>query len=523
VHSSAKIEKPPEPRGPLHTRRVPEDTFLYGVVSDQLITFFANAENAGREVPAFVARELPRYLECGILAHGLVRVRCPACMHERLVAFSCRGRGFCPSCGGRRMADTAAFLVDRVIPHVPVRQWVLSLPIGLRYKLAYDSALAAAVLQLFVRSVFASLRRRARRTYGPQRYECGSIMFVQRFGDALNLNLHFHSIVLDGVYEHRHGESPRFRRLAPPTDAEVEQTTRRVVRRLRNLLIRRGLTPDADASTADPLPEEQPLLAELYAASVRSRIATGDRAGLGVLRIGQLVDPEETAFVTGRRCAMIDGVSLHANIAVPKGDRRRLEKLCRYIARSGFSAESVKLCTSTLHPDRPMALALAWNGSRGSLDSAHAIVRGYRDTGLQSRQLDPADVSTRRYRTTSRRRLLPKADTAHRTPLDSKLADAAAPTQDRSGWPRPARSASHRAFAPGRPHAGSSRFRRSCGLRGSDIVRPRRRQDPVGWAEVLRPQNRERWRVPDRASGGIRSRLAPTPAAHLGVEYSYTI
>lgn len=65
----------------------------------------------------------------------------------------------------------------------------------------------------------------------------------------------------------------------------------------------------------------------------------GDRSGLGVLSIGQLVDPEEAAFVTGRRCAMIDGVSLHANVAVPRGDRRRLEKLCRYIARPPVSTE----------------------------------------------------------------------------------------------------------------------------------------------------------------------------------------
>lgn len=59
-------------------------------------------------------------------------------------------------------------------------------------------------------------------------------------------------------------------------------------------------------AAADPLPEEQPLLAELYAASVRSRIAMGGRTGLGVLRVGQLVDPEEAAFTTGRRCTMID-------------------------------------------------------------------------------------------------------------------------------------------------------------------------------------------------------------------------
>lgn len=322
-----------------YARRVPEDTILYGVVSDQLTTFFAHAESSGRSVPAFVERELTRYLECGILAYGFVRVRCAACRYDRVVAFSCKGRGFCPSCGGRRMADSAAFLVDHVLPHVPVRQWVLSLPIALRYKLAYDSQLAAEVLQLFVRSVFTSLRRRARHKYGRARYECGSVTFVQRFGDALNLNLHFHSIVLDGVYQKEQGGAVRFRRLSPPTNVDVERTTRRIVRRLRRLLIARGLTPDAAAAAADPLPEDQPLLAEIYAASVRSRIAIGERAGLGVLRIGKLVDPEEAAFVTGPRSTMIDGVSLHANVSVPAGDRRRLERLCRYIARPPVSTE----------------------------------------------------------------------------------------------------------------------------------------------------------------------------------------
>jgi hypothetical protein len=322
-----------------YARRVPEDTILYGVVSDQLTTFFAHAERGGRSVPAFVERELTRYLECGILAYGFVRVRCAACRYDRVVAFSCKGRGFCPSCGGRRMADSAAFLVDRVLPVVPVRQWVLSLPIALRYKLAYDSQLAAEVLQLFVRSVFASLRRRARLRYGAAAYDCGSVTFIQRFGDALNLNLHFHSIVLDGVYHQEQDGVVRFRRLPPPTNTDVERTTRRIVRRLRRLLIARGLTPDADAAAADSLPEDQPFLAEIYAASVRSRIAVGERAGLGVLRIGDLVDPEEAALITGPRSTMIDGVSLHANVSVPAGDRRRLEKLCRYIARPPVSTE----------------------------------------------------------------------------------------------------------------------------------------------------------------------------------------
>jgi len=109
-------------------------------------------------VPRFVEREIRAFLHCGILAHGFVRVHCDECGLDRVVAFSCKGRGFCPSCGGRRMADTAAHLVDRVLPEVPVRQWVLSLPWQLRYRLAYDAPLVQGVLGIFVRAVFASLR-----------------------------------------------------------------------------------------------------------------------------------------------------------------------------------------------------------------------------------------------------------------------------------------------------------------------------------------------------------------------------
>jgi hypothetical protein len=82
------------------------------------------------------------------------------------------------------MADTAAHLVDRVLPELPVRQWVLSLPFALRYRLAYDARLASLILAVFVRTVFASLRRRARRQWGLARSQCGAVTFVQRFGDS---------------------------------------------------------------------------------------------------------------------------------------------------------------------------------------------------------------------------------------------------------------------------------------------------------------------------------------------------
>jgi hypothetical protein len=67
-------------------------------------------------LPRHVERELAEYLRCGILAHGFARVRCQACNDEILVAFSCKRLGICPSCTARRVADTAAHLVDRVLP-----------------------------------------------------------------------------------------------------------------------------------------------------------------------------------------------------------------------------------------------------------------------------------------------------------------------------------------------------------------------------------------------------------------------
>jgi hypothetical protein len=325
--------------GSTYERRRPEETVLYGVVQQELETFLARARSRDRTVPRFVERELRAYLRCGILAHGFVRVHCDECGLDRVVGFSCKGRGFCPSCGGRRMADTAAHLVDRVLPEVPVRQWVLSLPFALRYRLAYEAGLTSAVLGVFVRTVFASLRRRARQQWNVARGQCGAVTFVQRFGDALNLNVHFHSLLLDGVYETSPYGSPRFHPLPPPDDDEVARVVGQVATRIARLLERRGLGPDADPGDADPLTEEEPLLAELYGASVASRIAMGRRAGQPVIRVGDCIDPDVVPELDGERCASASGVSLHANVAVPARDRKRLERLSRYVARPPVATE----------------------------------------------------------------------------------------------------------------------------------------------------------------------------------------
>jgi hypothetical protein len=77
----------------------------------------------GAALPAYVEQAFESYLKCGRLEHGFLRVRCERCHTGHLVAFSsCKKRGFCPNRGARRMADSAALLVDEVFPAQPVRQ-----------------------------------------------------------------------------------------------------------------------------------------------------------------------------------------------------------------------------------------------------------------------------------------------------------------------------------------------------------------------------------------------------------------
>ena len=132
---------------------------LHVAVASNLETFLARQEQRGRPVPRFVEREFRNFLECGIYAGGFLRVHCDDCGCDRVVPFSCKGRGICPSCGGRRMADTAAHLMDRVFPEVPVRQWVLSLPYTLRFRLGYDSKMVAGIHHILINTIFAYLRR----------------------------------------------------------------------------------------------------------------------------------------------------------------------------------------------------------------------------------------------------------------------------------------------------------------------------------------------------------------------------
>ena len=211
---------------------------------------------------------------------------------------------------------------------MPVRQWVLSLPYRLRYLLAWDHGLARAVLAVSVRVLLGFQRHRARR-YGIRAGRSGSVTVIQRFGGGLNLNVHFHTLLFDGVFFEGSEGALEFRPLPPPTDDEVGGVLARIAARVQRLLRRRGLDPwEADGVQADPLVDESPALAGISSASVQGRIALGPRAGTRVWRLGD--DPDAPwVLSTMPRHARLAGFDLHANVAVPATDCARLEQLCR--------------------------------------------------------------------------------------------------------------------------------------------------------------------------------------------------
>lgn len=124
-----------------------------------------------------------------------------------------------------------------MLPDIAVRQWVLSLPHRLRYLLAWDHELCRAVVAVYLRTVFGFLRRRARQD-GVADGRSGAVAILQRFGGALNLNVHVHALVLDGVFARDGAGILRFHRTARLTPVDIAAVVAKVERRVERRLAR---------------------------------------------------------------------------------------------------------------------------------------------------------------------------------------------------------------------------------------------------------------------------------------------
>ena len=351
-----------------YTRHRPEDTVLFAALQQHWSTFVADLEASADPpaLPAFVVAEIEAFLRCGILAHGFVLARCGDCGWSRPVAFSCKRRGFCPSCIGRRMADFAANLVDRVVPSVPVRQWVLTVPHALRARMMFDPALTSAVLRELIAAVSSWLRRRARRLGVTGTVKTGAIAVIQRFNSAAAASPHFHTLFLDGVFSFAPGAAPVFHPTPAPCDEDVSHVAAAVCRRVERRLAARE--PNAAKRRFE---EDASAWCALAAASSAGANATGPRRGRQVVRVrGGPVAVE--AIITGRLCADVAGFNLQAATRVAARDRDGLERMARYLARPPIANDRL-----TRLPDGRLQLELKrpWrDGTTAFVFTPHELI-----------------------------------------------------------------------------------------------------------------------------------------------------
>jgi len=219
------------------------------------------------------------------------------------------------------MANTAAHMVDNVLPALPYRQWVLSVPRRVRFLLATNHDLLSSVLDMALRKVFAWQKRAARRL-GITAPMCGAIGFVQRFGSLVNLNCHFHNILPDGVVAENNNGDVVFRPVPPPTKRDVQSLVKQIARGTEKLIAKHAARGEGG--------EGPGLLAQEQAKSLSE-----SRSGGG----GRLHTIEHPS----RRHAFFYGYSLHAERIVNSDDRDGLEKLCRYASRAPIANSRLSL------------------------------------------------------------------------------------------------------------------------------------------------------------------------------------
>lgn len=266
-----------------------------------------------------------------------------SCGLDLAVAFACKVRGLCPSCCGRRMSGSAAHLVDRILPSVPTRQYVLAFP----YELSGLAATRAFVLTRLSRIFWEALRlhyRRWAKAAGlgalAAHAETGAVTGVHRAGASLNVHVHFHLLCLDGVYVEEDG-ALRFVPAPAPTQAELLAILERIVTRVKKWLARKGLVRDADESNAPP--ELSPAEALTAAALARGTLHTVREDDGTPTRDDVDDDAQRAAYAAQEKQAVtFERFNLHAAVSLRADDDMGRERLCRYLTRPAFALSRLR-------------------------------------------------------------------------------------------------------------------------------------------------------------------------------------
>ena len=256
-------------------------------------------------IPKTLRREVERFLLCGDVRYGFVEVRCNECSESRLVAFSCKSRGLCPSCSTRAAIETAENLTE-VLPYVSHRQWTLSIPYALRFSVVKRPGILKRMEGRLVRAIWRWQRLEARRLgFKTQDVTGGAVCFWQWFGSSLQLTPHLHVLVPEAQW--RKGDAAPIG-LPAPSDDDVVGILKRVL----------TLTAKDLADMEMAMPETEYEESQCQHSQERLPLAVGHN-------------------FRKRRTASFNGFSLHADTAVHANDRDGLKRLCRYGARGPVS------------------------------------------------------------------------------------------------------------------------------------------------------------------------------------------
>jgi len=192
---------------------------------------------------------------------------------------------------------------------------------------------ARGVLDVALRAIFAWYRVRGRDVGVPDG-KCGAITVIQRGGSAANVNIHFHSLVLDGVFARDEKTGvPLFHGVRPPAQEEITDLVVTIAQRAERWLAKKGFGIDQEDVPLEEDPDDAQVL--LMAASMEGRSALRGRR---TRRKGVPRNPEDLPH----RCAAFEGYNLHADTRIPAGERGALERLCRYVLRPPLSKARIE-------------------------------------------------------------------------------------------------------------------------------------------------------------------------------------
>lgn len=309
-----------------------------------------------------IETEFQRYLRCGILPYGFVRLRCKGCQASRILGFSCKRRGFCASCGARRMEQTADRLEREVWPVAGARQFVLTFPHQVRRWLATSPELLADVI-LAVTDEIKEFYEDGTLTSGERESASmpttGSITFVQRFASSLALNTHLHMIFLDGVFAQT-ATGKRFYAFDRFDTECVIAILHGIYHRLDKLFRDRGFVKEDGEGVEESAHEDTPLPFKPRSPKAYRRI------GLRSPHLFfQQSDPEMMS-VQGWCNTRWKWFSLHAGVAIKGDDRHGLKRLFRYTSRSSVSTSRLSYADLENPTDSDVVLALKRPWSDGT-------------------------------------------------------------------------------------------------------------------------------------------------------------